>query len=518
MKDVDVLVELGKRIRSGPNEMMEAIEKYLMVRSRDGALVPLVANAAQRSFEERRGDRNIVLKARQMGLTTWIAARFFMNTITAPGVLTVQVAHTREAAESIFRIVQRFWENLPKEWREGQGAPLRRSRANVGQMCFPELDSEFRIVSAGDPGAGRGLSIQNLHLSEVSRWPGNAAETLAGLRAALAPRGELVIESTPNGAGGCFYDEWIRAELAGEHHMVRHFFPWWLEPAYISAPVAKESYTEEEHALASAKNLSPAQIGFRRSLEQGFHGLRAQEFAEDAMSCFFASGECCFDVEAIMKRLKEVPEPIDQKDATLTWFPPMPDKKYVVAADTAGGGANGDYAAVQVIEKDGGVQCAELKKKLSPRDLAAAAAKLAREYNNALIAVERNNHGGAVLAYLIESEHYKNLYAQNGQHGWLTDLASKPVMIARLRVLLDREPDLFRSGRLLNECRTFVTQPNGGAGALPGTHDDLVMAMAIAQSVRAEMQVKRTGNREQTLRVESEQTLLDGHLSSHPSR
>ena len=62
-------------------------------------------------------------------------------------------------------------------------------------MVFPELDSEFRILSAADPGAGRGLTIQNLHLSEVSRWPGNASETLAGLRAALAPNGEMVIES-----------------------------------------------------------------------------------------------------------------------------------------------------------------------------------------------------------------------------------------------------------------------------------------------------------------------------------
>ncbi len=105
-------------------------------------------------------------------------------------------------------MVQRFWECLPEKLREG---PLRRSRANSGQMRFPELDSEFRVVSAGDEGAGRGLTMQNLHCSELSRWPGDAAETLAGLRAALAPGGELVMESTPNGAYGCFYEEWGRA-------------------------------------------------------------------------------------------------------------------------------------------------------------------------------------------------------------------------------------------------------------------------------------------------------------------
>ncbi len=49
-----------------------------------------------RAFERRRGQRNIVLKARQMGLTTWAAARFFLKTITQPGTLTLEVAHTQE--------------------------------------------------------------------------------------------------------------------------------------------------------------------------------------------------------------------------------------------------------------------------------------------------------------------------------------------------------------------------------------------------------------------------------------
>ncbi len=84
------------------------IERLLRVRTREGLTAPLVANAAQKAFEQRLGKRNIVLKARQMGITTWTAARFFVRTITRPGTLTLQVAHTREAAEEIFRIVHRF--------------------------------------------------------------------------------------------------------------------------------------------------------------------------------------------------------------------------------------------------------------------------------------------------------------------------------------------------------------------------------------------------------------------------
>lgn len=487
MKDVEALLSLGREIARGPESMTRAIERHIKVRNRNGEIVALAANPAQFAFEQARGNKNIVLKARQMGITTWAAARFFMKTITARGVLTVQVAHTREAAEGIFRMVQRFWEHLPEEWREGPNAPLRRGRANVGQMSFPELDSEFRIVSAGDPGAGRGLSIQNLHLSEVSRWPGDAAETLAGLRAALSPAGEMVIESTPNGAGGCFYDEWSRANVTDT---VQHFFPWWLEPAYVSASVTENEYTEEERALAEKHALSPQQIGFRRTLESSFHGLRAQEYAEDAVSCFRASGNCCFAVEAVFKRLEELLPPVARQGETLYWFPPLANKRYIVAVDSAGGGADGDFAAVQVVDRETGLQCAELQKRLNPLELAQAAALLAREYNGALVAVERNNHGAAVLAYLESRERYANLYAQEGVAGWLTSPASKPRMIALLNSLLVESPEMFYSRRLLEECRTYNTLPNGGTGAAPGSHDDCVMAMAVAQAVRAEMLVK----------------------------
>jgi hypothetical protein len=482
-KDVDGLMELGRQITACPERMIAEVQELLHVRDRDGKVRALEANHVQKAFERSKGTHNIVLKARQMGVTTWVAGRFFLKTITAKGVLTVQVAQTREAAEGIFRMVQRFWENLPDDLRNGSNAPLRRSRANVGQMSFPELDSEFRIISAGDPGAGRGLTIQNLHLSEVSRWPGDARETLAGLRAALSPTGELVMESTPNGAYGSFYEEWNRAATNGT---VQHFFPWWMEDAYIAK--AATNLTDDEQRLVDLHGLTHEQIGFRRTLAASYRKLRSQEFAEDAISCFRATGDCCFEVDAIERRLAEVPEPMGSPDgekALLMWLPPMKDKKYIVAVDTAGGGADGDFAAVQVIEQESGLQCAELRKRLGPLELAKRAAKIAREYGNAVLAVERNNHGSGVLAYLDSSEHYANLYAMEGQPGWLTTAGNKPAMIARMGALLVESPKLFSSRRLLGECRTFVTLAGGRTSAANGAHDDCLMSMAIAQAVRA---------------------------------
>jgi hypothetical protein len=125
---------------------------------------------------------------------------------------------------------------------------------------------------------------------------------------------------------------------------------------------------------------------------------------------------------------------------------------------------------------------------LPPRELAASVAALGREYNNALIAVERNNHGHAVLAHLDASEHYDGarIYEQHHQLGWLTSAVSRPHMIEQFAALVSRHPDLLSSARLLTECRTFVRHQDGAAAAASGAHDDCVMAMAIAQAVRLE--------------------------------
>jgi hypothetical protein len=471
----------NQRDAAGELPAIALAARLLQIRDRSGKTNTLIANDVQRLFEARRAERNIVLKARQMGLTTWIAARFFLKTITVPGTMTVLCAHTREASESLFAIVQRLWQNLPDNLRNSS---LKRSRATSNRMVFRTLDSEFRVISAGEENAGRGLTIQNLHLSEVGRWPGDARATLAGLRAALAPGAEMTLESTPSGAYGAFYEEWTHAAETG---LAQHFFPWWLEPAYTGK--APPTQTPEELALASRHGLTPGQIGFRRELARSFRGLRAQEYAEDPESCFRASGDGYFPAEAIETRLAQLRDPLETRrsGALQIRFPPTAGKGYLLGVDTAGGGAGGDYAAIQVIERVSGLQCAELRERLAPRELARVAAQLAREYNQALIAVERNNHGAAVLAYLDSIERYDKVYARDGVAGWLTTAGNKPAMVSRLGALLEEEANLFFSRRFLTECRSFVSFENGSTGAAAGAHDDCLMAMAVAHAVRSEL-------------------------------
>ena len=487
--DLAELLRLGKILDERPHALRGKsvsaflAEALLRVRSRSGEMEPLVANRVQAEFERRRGQRNIVLKARQMGISTWVSGRLFLKTATIPGTLSVQVAHTQEAAEAIFRIVHRFLEALPASLREGA---LRTSRANARQIHFPELDSEFRVESAGDGNVGRGLTIMNLHCSEVARWPGKSGEVLAGLKAALSPQGELTLESTPNGAEGCFWTEWMQAEATGT---VKHFFPWWWESSYVGRAVNPASLEEDEHGLIERHGLSLEQIGYRRQLRVGFRALAKQEYAEDAESCFSASGDCVFDVSAIDARLAGLRAPVERRSqgALLIWFPPVTGRRYVVSVDPAGGGSEGDYSAVQVIELETGLQCAELQARLPALELAHAATELAQEYHDAWLVVERNNHGSGVLAYLRSVCRAERVFRQGGQDGWLTSSLSRPRMIGGLGAALVEQPGIFQSERLLRECRGFVRLPSGGTGAQAGAHDDCVMAMAIGLAVRSEL-------------------------------
>src|SRR3984885_6400598 len=215
MNDLSLLKELGRHLdlpfsqlntgkafvsdsnaRCQPAVRDLLVEALLRVRSKSRGLIQLRPNRAQMEFSRNYTKRSIVLKARQLGITTYVAARFFVQTITQPGTVSVQVAHDQESAEEIFKIVHRFWENLP---RGVQNGALLTSRANIRQIVFPRLDSEYRVATAADANAGRGITIHNLHCSEVSRWPRNVEETLASLRSAVPEDGEMVLGSTPNG-------------------------------------------------------------------------------------------------------------------------------------------------------------------------------------------------------------------------------------------------------------------------------------------------------------------------------
>jgi len=202
-----------------------------------------------------------------------------------------------------------------------------------------------------------------------------------------------------------------------------------------------------------------------------------------------ASGDCVFNMASVEQAAAHAGKPAEAQEngRTLIWFPPNRggEWQYIIGVDTAGGGTEGDYSCAQVIERRMGLQCAELHGHFPPYELARRVVSLGRMYENALVAVERNNHGYGVLAHL-KDQHYENLYEAGGQEGWLTNVVTRPAMIENLAGVLTAQPELFHSPRLLGEMKTFVRHADGHGGAADGAHDDCVIAMAIALAVRRE--------------------------------
>ncbi len=176
--------------------------------------------------------------------------------------------------------------------------------------------------------------------------------------------------------------------------------------------------------LMARHGLSEEQIAWRRARWQVLRGQAAQEYAEDPVSCFLASGECVFDRDAIEAAATHAGHPMESQDngRLLVWLPPNKGGQwdYIIGVDAAGGGSDGDYACAQVIERTMGLQCAELHGHFPPYELARRVAALGQLYHNALVAVERNNHGYGVLAHLKDL-HYENIFAA-GRAGGMVDV------------------------------------------------------------------------------------------------
>jgi hypothetical protein len=283
--------------------------------------------------------------------------------------------------------------------------------------------------------------------------------------------------------------------------MVRHFFPWWMERRYRAGAVDEASLTDDERTLMGRHKLDLEQIGYRRQIRANFRGHAAQEYAEDEESCFRMSGNSIFEIASIEARIREAPEPVErrQNGELEVWLPALAGKQYLVAVDPSGGGSEGDYSAAEVLDVETGLQCAEFAGHVGGLELARLVTALAAEYNGAWLVVERNNHGSGVLALAEASCRYGRIYKQKGEAGWLTNSVSRPAVMGRLDAALVEAPQCFLSRKLLAECRSFVRFRDGSTGARAGTHDDRVMAMAIAFAARAELLAgaKGTENREQ---------------------
>ncbi len=256
-------LEIRRRLK---NDFEHYAPRALRIRTKEGRIEPFRLNLAQRHIhacieEQKRQTgkvRVLILKGRQQGASTYTEGRFYWLVSHRKGVRAFILTHEAESTAALFEMAERYHENCPVLVKPATGA------SNARELYFDPLDSGYKVGTAGNKSVGRGTTIQYFHGSEVAFWP-HASEHAKGILQAVpdAPDTEVILESTANGIGNYFHQQWQAAE-AGESEFLAIFVPWFWQPEYRKPVPEGFARTEEEETLARLYGLDDEQLQFRR--------------------------------------------------------------------------------------------------------------------------------------------------------------------------------------------------------------------------------------------------------------
>jgi hypothetical protein len=487
----------GERLALWRADFEGAFCPLLDIIPRSGQRQKLQLNAIQSAFTLARTGRDYVLKARQVGLTTEELARDIWFFLTRPGARVVIVVQSSSDDAAIKEVGDKARVMFDALRNEGIALPFDVETGSRWELR--DRDASLKIISAGaseESAARKGRSgtIHRLHITELALFGAFAATTMnAILECVPGPEfgTEVVIESTANGAAGFFYEQ-FKAAQRGANGYEAHFFPWHKQAEYRT-PLTEGEVVEanpadsREAELVSRYGVTSEQLKWYRSKvgEKG-QALTDQEYPSDEQTCWLVSGRTFFDkgvTSALMTRTSE-PLATDLGGALRIWEMPRPGIAYLVVADPSEG-TGGDPGAAIVFDR-AGKHVATLHGQFPPWPFGELLVTVAKRFNGATIAIERNNHGHAVLQSVLAGQKYpqERVYrAPDGKFGWLTN------EIAR-SAALDALEEAHRTGfwaspdaRVVGEQRTFIVNKHGKAEASSGAHDDLIMASAIGWDV-----------------------------------
>ena len=413
-------------------------------------------------------DYNIVLKARQLGLSTLTAGyALWMMTFQQDKNILV-IATKQETAKNLVTKVRVMHANLPG-W-------LKQPCVEDNKLSLRYKNgSQIKAVASSEE-SGRSEALSLLIIDEAAFI--DKIDTIWGAsQQTLATGGRALIISTPNGVGNFFHKTWIGAEDGtNDFNFIK--LHWSVHPD------REQDWRDDQDKL-----LGPS--------------LAAQECDCD----FITSGRGVID-GILLEKMKEssIREPMEKRGIDSNywiWEPPNYTKNYVVSADVSRGDGT-DYSAFHIIDVESLEQVAEYKGKISTQDFGNMLVNVASEYNNALLVVENNNIGWAAIQQVIDRE-YPNLFytskdlqyvdvqhqmtnkyraqERNMVPGFSTTSKTRPLIIAKLEEMFREESVVVHSNRLIDELFVFIYNGNR-AEAMSGYNDDLVMSFAIALWVR----------------------------------
>lgn len=438
------------------------LESFCKIKTKAKGLAPFILNEAQKDLFNTLtyANRIIILKSRQIGFSTAATGWLYHKTIMTPGSTTALVGYNSDLTSEFLDKVKTFYRTTPEEFR-----PTIHYNSKF-EVSFPKIDSKILVLPSTET-VGRGYTIHNCLISELAFFD-KADEKMTAIENSVPIDGKIIIESTPNGQSNKYHQMWVQDDNGYE----KKEYGWWWH------------YSEEDIDLIRKRMNNPRRFAQEYSLE------------------FLASGRLVFDIDTIKKQRKnilKVGSEIDfngkkhivyEKDKLRIYKPPEPDHNYVCGVDVSEGVDGGDYSVAIIFDRKTGEEVAFYRGHVSPDRLSVFLDKWGRLYNNALMAVEINNHGLTTVTVLKQLM-YPCLYFRQSKYdsmgsswtekiGWRTTKITRPLLIDDFGQALRDDNLILHSKEMIEELSTFVYNDNNDAVAQSGLHDDTIFAAGIA--------------------------------------
>lgn len=524
------------------NDRIWFMRNFLKIRDKKSKLISFVPNQAQLKFNKiidediknEKPMRYIVLKARQLGMSTFTEGYIYHDTSNNKLRNSLIIAHEEKATMNLFNMSKLFYEESPlpirplKKYSNGKELVFENPTANDEEKKDnPGLRSKITVATAGTSDTARSGTFHNVHVSEIAFFP-NPKNTMTALLQCIPdePNTFVCLESTANGIGGYFYDMWYDA-VNGRNDFTPIFFPWFEDAGYSTEfPTEKEKKAfikeidavhldasgrevhTDEWLLKEQFNLTYEQLYWRKKTIANKCGgdldMFKQEYPATPDEAFISSGRPRFNLKAVkeyelnccqpkivcdlFKTGKTITFSEHDKGCLKIWIPPEQGRQYCVGVDVAEGLVTGDYSVATVIDDELNI-CAKWRGHIDPDLFGDELIKLCELYNGAYLAIENNNHGLTTIKSVVNKDYYNMFYTKTYDKvndvmtkklGWSTNRKTKPMAIDRLAEYIREKYLGLWDLDIIDELYSYVIDDKGITNAQEGKHDDCVMSLAIA--------------------------------------
>lgn len=453
----------------------EFASEYLKVQSISGEIVPFVLNPVQLDLYPKLTGRDLIVKARQVGLSTGIQARQFKKVAYTP-CRAATLAHDAQTTTIMREIHKLFYDYLPDHMKP------ERAQNNASTITYLPHHGRVTLTTAGNIDAGIGTTYNDIHGTEVARWK-DAEGIVSGLMQGVPADGTIVFESTPCGARGWFYIMCNEAKNNPDSKWTLHFYAWWWDSRY-SAPLLDEEVlvpTDEEYRLIAKHGLTHEQINWRRDKVQELPFTFKQEYPESIDDCFLSGGNSAFGEFGHCLLTKDEMEAVAKVGY-------IEGHRYMAGVDW---GQEADYTTLSIIDATDDIEVFVGRWNRMPWDeMQNRIAHTCAKWEVETIQPEKNSMGS------VNIENLHNKFVDLG-----VDITIRPVTMTnrkKQKLVGNLYSGIHSDGlKLLNvdyatsELRTFISkQTEGGLYKFEhadGAHDDTVIARMLTWDAAVKM-------------------------------